>query len=80
MRGITIYDDKVFLATNDAHIMAFDARNGKELWRDKLPNPSQSTPTTYQGRDGKQYVVIGANGGGFFGAPTGDDIIAYALK
>jgi hypothetical protein len=24
-------------------------------------------------------VVVGANGGGFFGAPEGDEVIAYAL-
>ena len=58
---------------------AFDARNGKILWSDKLPAPSQSTPTTFMGRDGKQYVVVGANGGGFFGAPASDEVIAYRL-
>jgi quinoprotein glucose dehydrogenase len=79
--AITTAGNLVFIgATIDGYFRAFDARNGKELWRDKLPNPSQSTPTTYQGRDGKQYVVIGANGGGFFGAPAGDAVIAYRLK
>jgi quinoprotein glucose dehydrogenase len=66
-------------ATIDGYFRAFDARDGTELWRDRLPAPSQSTPTTYLGRDGKQYVVIGANGGGFFGAPTSDEVVAYAL-
>jgi alcohol dehydrogenase (cytochrome c) len=33
MRGIAIYDDKIFVATADAHLMAFDARNGKVVWR-----------------------------------------------
>ncbi|HJT90292.1 MAG TPA: PQQ-binding-like beta-propeller repeat protein, partial [Bryobacteraceae bacterium] len=32
MRGIAIYDDKVLVATPDAHLMAFDARNGKVVW------------------------------------------------
>lgn len=32
MRGIAIYDDKVFVSTGDAHLMAFDARNGKVVW------------------------------------------------
>ena len=32
------------------------------------------------GRDGKQYVVIGANGGGFFGAPSADEVIAYVVR
>ena len=79
--AITTAGNLVFIgATIDGFFRAFDARNGKELWRDKLPNPSQSTPTTYMGHDGKQYVVIGANGGGFFGAPTGDAVVAYRLK
>lgn len=79
--AITTAGDLVFIgATVDGYFRAFDARNGKELWRDKLPQPNQGTPTTYQGRDGKQYVVVGANGGGFFNAPVGDEVIAYTLK
>ena len=79
--AITTAGNLVFIgATIDGFFRAFDARDGKELWRDKLPNPSQSTPTTYMGKDGKQYVVIPANGGGFFGAPTGDSVIAYVIK
>jgi alcohol dehydrogenase (cytochrome c) len=32
MRGIAIYDDKIFVATVEAHLMAFDARTGKMVW------------------------------------------------
>jgi glucose dehydrogenase len=79
--AITTAGNLVFIgATIDGYFRAFDARNGKELWRDKLPFPSQGIPSTYMGRDGKQYVVVGANGGGFFGAPTGDDVIAYTVR
>jgi quinoprotein glucose dehydrogenase len=36
---------------------------------------------TYQGADGKQYVVITSTGGGFFGNPlTDDSIMAFALE
>ena len=36
---------------------------------------------TYEGRDGKQYVVIASTGGGFFGNPVDrDSIMAFALK
>jgi quinoprotein glucose dehydrogenase len=78
--AITTAGNLVFIgATVDGYFRAFDARNGRELWRDKLPVPSQGTPTTYVGRDGKQYVVIGANGGGFFGSPSSDEVIAYTL-
>ena len=32
MRGIAIYDDKVFTATNDARLVALDARTGQTVW------------------------------------------------
>ncbi len=32
MRGISMYEDKLFVATSDAHLMAFDARTGKTVW------------------------------------------------
>jgi quinoprotein glucose dehydrogenase len=67
-------------ATDDARFRAFDARTGKELWTVKLPGAAEATPITYQGRDGRQYVVITATGGGFFNnAVTGDSVVAYAL-
>jgi quinoprotein glucose dehydrogenase len=67
-------------ATDDARFRAFDSKTGKELWTVQLPGAAEATPMTYEGRDGKQYVVIAATGGGFFNNPvTGDSIIAYAL-
>jgi quinoprotein glucose dehydrogenase len=67
-------------ATDDARFRAFDAKTGTELWTVKLGGAAQATPSTYLGRDGKQYVVITSTGGGFFDAPlTDDSIIAYAL-
>ena len=79
--AITTAGNLVFIgATIDGYFRAFDARNGTLLWSDKLPAPAHSTPSTYLGRDGKQYVVIGANGGGYFGSPSSDEVIAYRLK
>ncbi len=67
-------------ATDDARFRAFDAKTGKELWTLKLPGAAEATPSTYQGRDGRQYIVITATGGGFFNNPvTGDSVIAFAL-
>ena len=67
-------------ATDDARFRAFDATSGAELWTVQLPGAAQATPMTYEGADGRQYVVIAATGGGFFGNPvTGDALIAYAL-
>jgi quinoprotein glucose dehydrogenase len=67
-------------ATDDSRFRAFDAKNGAELWAHTLKGAAQATPMTYEGRDGRQYVVIAATGGGFFGNPVTDDsLIAFAL-
>jgi quinoprotein glucose dehydrogenase len=68
-------------ATDDGRFRAFDAKTGKELWTFKLGGAAEATPMTYQGRDGRQYVVITATGGGFFNNPVTDDsIMAFALE
>jgi quinoprotein glucose dehydrogenase len=68
-------------ATDDARFRAFDARTGKELWAVKLGAAAHATPSTYMGRDGRQYVVITSTGGGFLAAPLADDsITAFALS
>ncbi len=67
-------------ATDDSRFRAFDAKTGKELWTYKLGGAAQATPLTYQGRDGRQYVVITSTGGGYFNNPVTDDsIMAFAL-
>ena len=67
-------------ATDDARFRAFEAQTGKELWTVKLGGAAEATPMTYQGRDGRQYVVITSTGGGFFNNPVTDDsIMAFAL-
>ncbi len=56
MRGIAIYDDKIFVATGEAHLMAFDARNGKVVWdttigdRSKGEYANTSGPIAVKGR------------------------------
>ena len=67
-------------ATDDGRFRGFDAKTGKELWTVKLGAAAHATPSTYLGKDGKQYVVITSTGGGFFDAPVADDsITAFAL-
>jgi quinoprotein glucose dehydrogenase len=67
-------------ATDDERFRAFDAKTGKELWTVKLGGAAEATPMTYQGADGRQYVVITATGGGFFNNPiTDDSVTAFAL-
>ena len=67
-------------ATNDERFRAFDSKSGKVLWEAKLEASGHSTPVTYMGRDGRQYVALMASGGGgFFGGPASNTLVAYAL-
>jgi quinoprotein glucose dehydrogenase len=71
----------VFTAgTLEPAMYGFDVQSGKRLWRATLPTSARSTPMTYLGRDGRQYVVIAAGGHGLpAGPPLGDHVVAFAL-
>jgi quinoprotein glucose dehydrogenase len=80
--SITTASGLVFIgATVDQRFRAFDAKTGKELWVTELPANGNATPITYMGKDGAQYVVIAAAGGGpaARGQPVSDALIAYKL-
>ena len=65
-------------ATTDRFLRAFDARNGQELWTQRLPYTANATPLTYRLRpDAKQYVVVAAGGHGW--SEPGDAVLAFAL-
>jgi alcohol dehydrogenase (cytochrome c) len=49
MRGITIYDDRILLATSEAHLLAIDARNGKKLWETVIGDRSKGNYSTTSG-------------------------------
>jgi glucose dehydrogenase len=66
-------------ATNDHHFRAFDEKTGKILWDTEMEAGAYATPITYKGKDGKQYVVIVATGGGYYDKTGGDSVAAYAL-
>jgi quinoprotein glucose dehydrogenase len=66
-------------ATQDKYFRAVDEASGKVLWEVQLPAGGHATPMTYQGHDGKQYVLIAAGGQGSFGTGSGDELIAYSL-
>ena len=71
----------VFTAgTLEAAIYAFDVQTGRQLWTGTLPTSARSTPMTYRGPDGRQYVVISAGGHGTqIGPPLGDYLVAFAF-
>lgn len=66
--------------TLDYYLRAYDVTTGAEIWSDRLPAGGQATPMTYEGADGRQYVVVVAGGHGSLGTKAGDSVIAYALR
>ncbi|MEO7774024.1 MAG: hypothetical protein ABIT61_04900 [Steroidobacteraceae bacterium] len=66
-------------AAADNYLRAYDLRDGRILWRARLPAGGQSTPFSYQGADGQQFVVLVAGGHRYLGTTLGDAVIAYAL-
>jgi alcohol dehydrogenase (cytochrome c) len=41
IRGLSIYEDKVFLNTSDAHLVALDTRTGRVAWDVQVADPAQ---------------------------------------
>ncbi|HZM62231.1 MAG TPA: PQQ-binding-like beta-propeller repeat protein [Vicinamibacterales bacterium] len=52
MRGMTLYDDKLYLAMSNAHLVALDARTGKVAWDVAMPDGrgSSSGPLIAKGK------------------------------
>ncbi|WP_221931598.1 PQQ-binding-like beta-propeller repeat protein [Palleronia caenipelagi] len=65
--------------TQDYYLRAYDSVTGDVLWKGRLPTASQSTPLTYVGDDGRQYVVTTAGGARYNPNDRGDYIVAFAL-
>ena len=67
-------------AANDSRFRAFDSKSGKLLWETKLEASGHSSPITYAGRDGRQYVALMAAGGGaFLNGGFSNTLVAFAL-
>ena len=67
-------------ATNDGRFRAFESRSGKVLWEATLEASAHTSPITYMGRDGRQYVaVMASGGGGFLGSQVSNSLVAFAL-
>jgi len=81
-RGVALYDDKVYMATLDSHLLAFEATTGEMVWDVTVADYTQGYAMTVAplAADGK--VVVGVAGGeygirGFvaaYDAATGDEV------
>lgn len=66
-RGVAHADGKIFLGRLDAHIVALDAKTGKELWKTKIVDYTQGSVITSPPTIAKGLVITGY-GGGEYGA------------
>jgi PQQ-dependent dehydrogenase (methanol/ethanol family) len=77
-RGLAISDGKIFLAANDARLIALDALSGEEVWQTQVADINEYYSLTIAPRIAGDKVVIGVAGGeyfirGFFAAYNVDD-------
>ena len=62
-RGVAVYQDKVYVATLDAMLVALDAKTGNIVWKQQIADPTLGysetmAPTAVDGK-----ILIGTNGG-----------------
>ncbi|MGD8287805.1 MAG: PQQ-dependent dehydrogenase, methanol/ethanol family [Gemmatimonadota bacterium] len=64
-RGVAILDDKVFMGTLDAHLIALDRINGKPLWETEVGDVNLAYSITMAPLVIKDKVLVGVGGGEF---------------
>ncbi len=62
-RGVAILGDKVFMGTLDAHLVAVDAINGKEIWDVEVGDVDLAYSVTMAPLVIKDKVIVGVGGG-----------------
>lgn len=81
-RGVALYGDNVYMATLDAHLLAFDAHTGDMLWDSTVADYTQGYAMTLAPLAVNGKIMVGVSGGeygirGFiaaFDASTGDQL------
>ena len=81
-RGVAILDDRLFMATLDAHVVALDATTGAQLWDVELADKELAYSFTLAPLAIKDKVIVGTAGGdrgirGFISAldaATGEEV------
>jgi alcohol dehydrogenase (cytochrome c) len=62
-RGVGLYEDKVYLATLDAHVVALDAKTGKVVWDQTVEDYKKGYYMTLAPLVAKGKVIVGVSGG-----------------
>src|SRR5271170_844909 len=64
-RGVAYADGKIILDQADAHVVALDAKTGKEVWRIQNGDPKKGETMTSAPMIVKDKVIVGISGGEF---------------
>jgi len=62
-RGVAAYEDKIYLATLDAKLVALDAKTGKVAWQSDIADPELGYSETMAPTAVKGKILVGTNGG-----------------
>ncbi|MFF2754863.1 PQQ-binding-like beta-propeller repeat protein [Psychrobacillus sp. NPDC058041] len=75
---LTTAGNLLFVGHNDGRLIAFDAKNGDELWEYKMDAGANAPSITYE-IDGEQYIAIYAAGNALAGSIHGDKVYTFKL-
>ena len=64
-RGVAILGDTLFMGTLDAHLVAIDAKNGRQIWNTTLADVKLAYSITLAPLVVKDKVIVGVGGGEF---------------
>src|SRR6266478_9578495 len=64
-RGVSYADGKIIMNQADAHVVALDAKTGKEVWRVQNGDPKKGETMTAAPMIVKDKVIVGISGGEF---------------
>ena len=81
-RGVALWGDRLFLAATDDHLIAIDAKTGKELWNTKVQDYQKGQYMTLEPLVVNGKVMVGGSGGEYgvrgyvaaFDADTGKEL------
>ena len=77
--SVTTAGGLVFVGHNDGRLIAYDARNGDQLWEFQTGAGANATATVFE-HDGKQYVMLVAAGSALGGTAHGDSVWLFGLN
>jgi quinoprotein glucose dehydrogenase len=66
-------------ATLDGYFRAFETRQGREVWKAKLPTSARATPLLFTAASGRQMIVIAAGGHDSPLSRLDTKLVAFAL-